>query len=159
MHLGENVAWAITTRSLRAYGAATNNVAGVLCMWKVGGVMLAAAVAGCSSFSSLGETYGAMTAQAVTTKADTWRVFDRPVESKILVQRVAASTAAQAPAALGANPPNAATLQPEYQEAALAFLSQTGRTCKIKDSYLVVAPSWEFAYECDRAPAGSAPKQ
>ena len=124
-------------------------------MWRMSALMLAASVAGCSSFSSLGETYGAMSAQAITTKADTWRVFDRPAESKVLVQRV---TSVQAPAALGVNPPNVATPQPEYQEAALAFLAQSGRTCKIKDAYLVVAPSWEFAYECDRAPVGPTPK-
>jgi hypothetical protein len=112
-------------------------------------MIMAAALGGCSSFSYLGESYGAMHAQIVTTKADTWRVFDRAAESKILVQRNPGIAAAQgAVGSLGLNATNAAMPQPDYQEAAEAFLAQTGRSCRIKDGYLVVAPSWEFTYEC-----------
>jgi len=49
----------------------------------------------------------------------------------------------------------------DYREAAEAFLAQSGRTCRITDGYLVVAPSWEFAYVCDpgQAVSSSPPKQ
>lgn len=110
---------------------------------------MAAVLGGCSSFSYLGETYGAMQAQTVTTKADTWRVFDRAAESKILVQRNPGTAAGQgAVSSLGLNTTNAAMPQPDYREAAEAFLAQSGRSCRVTDGYLVVAPSWEFIYEC-----------
>jgi hypothetical protein len=132
-------------------------------MRKLGALtIMAAALGGCSSFSYLGETYGAMQAQIVTTKADTWRVFDRTAESKILVQRNPDNAAAQGVVgSLGLKAANAAMPQPEYQEAAEAFLAQSGRTCRIKDGYLVVAPSWEFSYECDpgQRVSGSPPKR
>lgn len=124
-------------------------------------IIMAAALGGCSSFSYLGETYGAMQAQMVTTKADTWRVFDRTAESKILVQRNPDNAAQGVVGSLGLKPANAAMPQPDYQEAALAFLAQSGRSCRIKDGYLVVAPSWEFSYECDpgQSVASSPPKR
>ena len=110
-------------------------------------VLMAAVLGGCSSFSYLGESYGAMQAQIVTTKADTWRVIDRAAESKILVQRNPGAAAGQgAVSSLGLN---AAMPQPDYREAAEAFLAQSGRSCRITDGYLVVAPSWEFTYQCN----------
>lgn len=120
-------------------------------MRKLGALIIMAAVlGGCSSFSYLGENYGAMQAKIVTTKADTWRVFDRAAESKILVQRNPDNAVAQGVVgSLGLKAANAAMPQPDYQEAAEAFLAQSGRSCRIKDGYLVVAPSWEFSYECD----------
>ena len=125
-------------------------------------VLMAAVLGGCSSFSYLGETYGAMQAQTVTTKADTWRVIDRAPESKILVQRNPGTAAGQgAVSSLGLSATNAAMPQPDYREAAEAFLAQSGRTCRITDGYLVVAPSWEFAYVCDpgQAVSSSPPKR
>ena len=125
-------------------------------------IIMAAALGGCSSFSYLGETYGAMQAQTVTTKADTWRVFDRTAESKILVQRNPDNAAVQGVVgSLGLKAGNAAMPQPDYQQAAEAFLAQSGRSCRIKDGYLMVAPSWEFSYECDAGPvvSGSPPKR
>ena len=123
-------------------------------------IIMAAALGGCSSFSYLGETYGAMQAQVVTTKADTWRVFDRTAESKILVQRNP-DNAQGVVGSLGLKAANAAMPQPDYQEAAEAFLAKSGRSCRIKDGYLVVAPSWEFSYECDPGPnvSGAPPKR
>lgn len=122
-------------------------------MRKCGVLVMATALGGCASFGYLGETYGAMQPQTITTKADTWRVFDRAAENKILVQRNPGNTSTPGVAAgLGFNATNAAAPQPAYQEAAEAFLAQSGRNCKIKDGYLVVAPSWEFTYECDPAP-------
>jgi len=131
-------------------------------MWGWCALIMAAALGGCASFGYFGETYSAMQPQVVTTKADTWRVFDRAAEGKILVQRNPSGAAAQgAVAGLGLNSKNAAAPQPDYQEAAEAFLAQSGRSCKIKDGYLVVAPSWEFAYDCEGAPAvsGATPKK
>ena len=123
-------------------------------MLRCSAVIMAAALGGCSSFSYLGETYASMPSQIITTKADTWRVFDKVAEGKVLVQRDPGGAATPGVVgSLGLKPANAAAPQPDYQEAAEAFLARSGRSCRIKDSYLVVAPSWEFAYECDAAPA------
>lgn len=124
-------------------------------MRKCGVLIAAAALGGCASFSYIGETYGALQPQAVTTKAGTWQMIDRATEGKVLVQRTQ-STASSIASGLGLNPTNAAAPQPDYREAAEAFLAQSGRTCRIKDGYLVVAPSWEFTYDCDSAPAAPA---
>lgn len=121
-------------------------------------LIASAALGGCASFSYIGETYGALPPQAVTTKVGTWQVIDRAAEGKVLVQRTQ-STASSIASGLGLSKGNAAAPQPEYQEAAEAFLAQSGRSaCKIKDGYLVVAPSWEFTYQCDgAAPDNAAP--
>ncbi|MBX9588434.1 MAG: hypothetical protein K2X43_03960 [Hyphomonadaceae bacterium] len=131
-------------------------------MWKYTALIITAMLGGCASFSYLGESYSALQPQIVTTKADTWRVFDRTAEGKLLVQRNPGNpTASGVVGALGLATTNAAAPQPDYREAAEAFLAQTGRGCRIKDGYLVVAPSWEFTYECDKAPvtAGAQAKQ
>lgn len=124
-------------------------------------IVMTAALGGCSSFSYLGENYGAMQAKIIATKADTWRVFDRTAESKLLVQRNPTAASQSVVSSLGLNATNAALPQPEYREAAETFLAQSGRTCRVTDGYLVVAPSWEFTYECNPGPSvpNASPKQ
>lgn len=120
-------------------------------MLRFGALVAAAAMlGGCSSFGYLGETYGSMAPRVITTKADSWWVFDKAAEGKVLVQRTPSTAAG-----LGLNP-TAQVPRPDYQEAAEAFLMQSGRACRIKDGNLVVSPSWEFSYECD---AAAAPKK
>lgn len=116
-------------------------------MFRFGALIAVAMLGGCSSFGYFGETYGSMAPHVITTRADSWWVFDRAAEGKVIVQRTPGNAAG-----LGLNPA-AQVPRPDYQEAAEAFLAQSGRTCKIKDGNLVVAPSWEFSYECDAAAA------
>ena len=123
-------------------------------MWKCGVAVAAAALGGCASFSYFSDSYAAMEAQTIVTKGEAWRVSDKAAEGKILVQRNVGTTPPQGLAGAGNLTGAAAPPKPDYQDAAEAFLAQSGRACTIKHGTPVIPPSWEFTYECS---AGAQP--
>lgn len=115
-------------------------------------VIFAVSLAGCSSgIGYVASNYGMALPTGVTTRADSWWVFDKPPEGKILVQRNPAGAAGEGFGAGFIGKQNAAAPKPLYQEAAEQHLAQDGRRCRIKDGYVVADVSWEFAYECEPA--------
>jgi len=118
-------------------------------MRNLAGLTVAVLLGGCSGSNYLSENYAKTRASVISTTHDTWWVSDRPDRGKILVERNPASAAAQGViGGLLFNPTVAAAPKPLYQEAAEKFLVESGRSCSIKDGYLVIEPSWEFSYEC-----------
>ena len=103
----------------------------------------------------MAENYGTMQPTIVETASDSYRVYDKPKHGKILVQRNPAGAVAQSfVGGLLLNPTIAAApnlLSTGGQQ----YLRQTGRTCQIRDGYLVVEPSWEFAYDCESVVTGA----
>lgn len=96
------------------------------------------------------QAYSDVPVQQVTTQYDTFRVFDKPAENRMMVTSSLASAAAQGfTGGLLLNPTVTATPKPVFEEAAQAYLKQTGRNCKIVDGYLLVNPQWEFKYSCE----------
>lgn len=89
----------------------------------------------------------------VQTGYDTFRVFDKPAEGRMMVtssMSAAMSGGAVSGLTLGAAPASAP--KPYFQEAARKHLDSTGRqTCTITDGYLIIEPQWEFRYSCPAA--------
>lgn len=111
------------------------------------------ALTGCASFSYIAESYGNISLVEVTTRYDTFRVFDKPAEGKLMITSSLSSAMASGFAGgLLLNPTATQTPKPIFQEGAEQFLAQSGRSCRIIDGYLLVNPQWEFRYECDGAP-------
>jgi hypothetical protein len=113
-------------------------------------LLIAAFLSGCGGMGYLADSYGTMSPTTVQTSSDSYWVYDKPSEGKILVQRNPLSAAGQGlVGGLLLNPSIAAAPKPYYQQAAEQHLSATGRQCRIKDGYLVIEPSWEFTYDCE----------
>lgn len=119
------------------------------------GFASAAVLAGCAAMSDSVQEYSFVEVKYVTMPDDTYRVFDKPEENKMLVSSSIASATAQS---LRANlmlkndtPPKA-----NFEAAALEYLSSDGRSgCRVKESYLLIAPQFEVKYDC--APVVAAP--
>lgn len=119
-------------------------------------------IGGCASLSYITANYGSIEPRPVSTSYDTFRVFDKPDASKLMITSSLGSALAQgAGGGLLLNPTVTAVPKPVFQEAAEQYLTSTGRTCRIVDGYLLVNPQWEFRYQCDgaaTASAGGAPR-
>ncbi len=80
---------------------------------------------------------------------DVYRVFDKPSANKLMITPSIANSAgagfAQGLAfgAIDATPP-----KPMFERASLAYLTSTGRKCRILDGALLAKPQWEFKYDC-----------
>ena len=107
---------------------------------------------GCASISYITETYNEAKLVEVAMPDDTYRIFDNPKISKIMVTSSIGSALGQGLGkglTLGAAetiPP-----RPKFQAAAEKFLADDGRkNCKIKDGYLLISPQFEFIYDCGK---------
>lgn len=85
---------------------------------------------------------------------DTYRVFDKPTQNKLMITpsmgRAVAMGAGQG-VTFGAA--DTSVPKPLYERAALGYLESTGRRCKLLDGYNVLHPQWEFKYDCSIPPA------
>jgi hypothetical protein len=113
-------------------------------------------LSGCAGVNYVAENYGTMQPTIVETANNSYRVYDKPERGKVLVQRNPTGAVAQSfvggrllDRTIAADP------KPYYQRAAEQHLRQTGRSCQIRDGYLVVEPSWEFAYDCESVVTGA----
>jgi hypothetical protein len=106
--------------------------------------------AGCAGMNYVAEHYPSdVPRHEVRTAHDTFTVFDKPPEGRmIVIPSVGAAAMQGVSAGLLFNSAAAATPKPIYQEAAEAHLTNTGRKCQVKDGYVVLHPTWEFRYEC-----------
>jgi hypothetical protein len=73
-----------------------------------------------------------------------FRVFDKPSEKRLMITPSIGSAALQ-----GATFGSSATPEMTYQAAAQAYVTATGRNCKMGDMRLIVEPQWETFYTCD----------
>lgn len=81
---------------------------------------------------------------------DTYRVFEKPDESKIMTTPSIAASAFRG-AARGATLGLAQVMTPEqkHEAAAKEYLVQTGRSnCTITSGYVLAEPQYEFTYSC-----------
>jgi hypothetical protein len=83
---------------------------------------------------------------------DTYRVFDKPAENKLMITpsigKAMGAGAAQGLTFGGADAMDMIGPKPMFEKAALGYLASTGRTCRIIDGYIVAKPQWEFKYDC-----------
>jgi hypothetical protein len=107
------------------------------------------ATGGCASVNYITQGYGDVPINEVTTQYDTFRIFDKPSDNRMMVTSSLASAMGQGFAGgLLFNPTLTANPKPVFEEAAQAYLKKTGRTCQITDGYLLIQPQWEFKYNC-----------
>ena len=112
--------------------------------------LVTASLAGCASISYITQHYRGIPPVEIATAHDTFRVFDKPGDGRIMVTASLAAAAGQGfVGGLMLNPAVAASPKPVYQEAAERYLAATGRQCRISDGYLLIEPQWEFRYSCD----------
>jgi hypothetical protein len=112
--------------------------------------LVALSLSGCAGVKYAVDEYHGIPVQEVVMPDDTYRVFDRPEQNKLMITSSVGSAAAQGFGSglfLGMvdnTPP-----KPLFDAAALKFLEQSGRPgCRIIDSYIVVKPQFEVKYDC-----------
>lgn len=118
---------------------------------------LALMLGGCSAgLRYILDEYGGIPVREVALSDDTYRVFDKPSASRMMVTssyRSALNQGLGKGALLGAldtTPP-----RPLFEAAAMAYLRETGRaSCRVTDAYLLVQPQFEVKYDCTPLPAG-----
>lgn len=87
---------------------------------------------------------------------DTYRIFDKPDKSKLMITpSIGAAAGAGVASGLTFHAVDTVPPKPVFERAALGYLESTGRRCRILDAYLLVRPQWEVKYDC-RIPAAPA---
>ncbi len=105
---------------------------------------------GCASVSYIVDNYSGVPIQEVETSYDTFRVFDKPAENRMMITTSIASASGQGiVGGLMLNPAGGATPLPIFREAVEKYLAQSGRACQVKDGALIAVPQWEFRYTCE----------
>lgn len=106
-------------------------------------------VSGCAGVGYILENYTGVEVVQVAMPDDTYRVFDKPSEGKMMVTSSIGAAAGQGIGKgltltiLDTTPP-----KPRFQAAAEKFLVDSGRTCVITDGYILITPQFEFKYTC-----------
>ncbi|MET4630458.1 hypothetical protein ABIB83_007510 [Bradyrhizobium sp. I1.8.5] len=122
--------------------------------------VLAVALAGCASINYIIDEYRGVEVRDVKMSDDTYRVFDKPAQNKMMVTSSLSSAAGQGFArglTLGAAPTEPP--KPLFEAAALQFLTENGRPgCRVTDAYLLASPQWEVKYDCTPQAAAASPK-
>lgn len=106
-------------------------------------------LAGCSAANYAMSTYDGINPVDFRDPAtgESWRVFDKPGENRMMITKgLGAATASALFGAFGNSP---AIL---YEQAAIRWLSQYGRQCRVLRSFLVVEPQYEVQYDCTPIP-------
>ena len=118
------------------------------------GLLLLPLAACSSAVTYIQDEYRGVPIVEVQMPDDTYRVFDKPAASKMMVTSSLSSAMGQGLAAgitvgTAAGPP-----KPLFEAAALRFLDESGRRgCRLIDTYLLARPQWEVKYDCSPAPA------
>ena len=84
-----------------------------------------------------------------TNTSDTWRIFDKPTESRLMITpSLGHSAAAGMLSGLTLGAADTDIPKSEYQQAVEGWFASTGRACKVNDGYKLIRPQWEFKYSC-----------
>ena len=106
-------------------------------------LLLTLFLAGCSGMNYAMEHYQDVDPKPINYNGQGFRRFDKPEEGRLMITPTVGQSAMQ-----GLTFGGAATAQNTYRQAALAYLSATGRTCETTEMMLVVQPQWEAFYKC-----------
>jgi hypothetical protein len=111
---------------------------------------LCVALGGCASYKYAMDEYTGVQVNEVHTADDTYRVFDKPAQNKLMITSSLGSAAGQG-FRKGATFGIAQTEVPKplFEAAALKYLEESGRSgCRIIDTSLIMQPQWEVKYNC-----------
>lgn len=110
----------------------------------------AIALVGCAGVQHAMTHYSGIEPVNVAMPDDTYRVFDKPADGRVMVTSSLGAAAAQGfGSGLLLNAVDNTPPLPSFQAAAEKHFVDTGRTnCRITQGYLVVKPQFEFRYTC-----------
>lgn len=111
---------------------------------------MAFSLGGCANINYIMDNYSGVGIKEVATQYDTFRVFDKPAENRLMITSSIGSAIGQGLVG-GAtfNPTVAAAPEPVFHEAVEMYLAQSGRKCEVQPGVLLAQPQWEFRYSCD----------
>ena len=109
----------------------------------IAGILSFGVLAGCSGVQYAMDNYRGIKPQKIAHNGQTFRVFDKPEEGRMMITPSLGKAALQG-ATFGA----AATAEMTFQGAAETYLEITGRQCEVGDPKLVVQPQYEVFYRC-----------
>lgn len=104
---------------------------------------LTLSVAGCTGLQYAMDNYQGVPIVQQKYANQVFRVFDKPEENRLMITPSIGKSAVQ-----GATWGAAATPEIFFQNAAQAFLDQSGRKCTAGDPKLIVQPQYEIFYTC-----------
>jgi hypothetical protein len=108
------------------------------------------AITGCSGINYAVENYSGVDVQRFEANGQTWRIFDKPAEGRLMITptlgKAAAVGAAQG-ATFGLSRGGASPVQ-SFEAAANLFIKSRDKTCQVTSGSLVVNPQYEFFYSC-----------
>lgn len=118
-------------------------------MKRIGALCAAMALASCAGLNAALD-YTGTPAVPFADSRDTWRIFDKPADGKLMITPSLVKSGQQGAA-------TAATLgivsgflpEPIYRETAQHFLASTGRECTVLEGERLIIPQWEFRYRCN----------
>lgn len=101
------------------------------------------ACAGCTGFEYVTTNYGGISAEQFQFGGSTYRVFDKPSESRLMITP-SLGAAAGAGLTFGAG----VTPQAQLARASSAYLKSSGRACQVTEFYAIIETQYEAFYEC-----------
>jgi len=104
---------------------------------------------GCSGASYAISNYGSVRIQHFTSPSQRtpYRIYDKPTENRLMITPSIANSFNHA-ASRGEPLTNSAPTEALFENAAIEYLSSTGRTCVAKRTFLIIKPQFEVQYEC-----------
>lgn len=128
--------------------------------YHIGGLIASAlSLAGCAGMNYAMENYNGVKVEDVGMPDDTYRVFDKPTENRMMITPSVAAAAGigfAGGASFGAV--DGVAPRPRFEAAALQYLREVGRgECQVREFYLIVKPQYEIKYDCPNAPMANPP--
>lgn len=119
-------------------------------MKTIGITALLLILSGCGGISYLSEHYSSVDKQEIAMPDDTYWVFDKPAESRMMVSSSpGAAFATGTVQAMTLYTVNANPEAAKFEAAAASHLEKTGRpNCKPTASQFVTTPYYEVRYQC-----------
>ncbi len=111
-------------------------------------ITAAISLSGCAGLDAALQ-YNGTTVMPYMNMADTWRIFDKPVEGRLMITPSLGRSAGDgALRGLTLGIADTDIPKPEYQQAVEGWLISSGRMCSVTDGYKLIRPQWEFKYSC-----------
>ena len=111
-------------------------------------MIVCAALSGCAS-SHYTDDYSGIQWQDFRLANETYRVRDKPAESRMTISPDPALATGERFMALAFGTGPVDRPKPTMENAAQQFLAESGRPgCRAFDTYLLASPIWEVKYDC-----------
>lgn len=113
-------------------------------------VVSVVAITGCSGINYAVENYSGVDVERFEANGQTWRIFDKPAEGRLMITPSlgkAVAVGAAKGATFGLSGGGASPVQ-YFEAAANLFIKSRDESCQVKSGSLVINPQYEFFYTC-----------